>query len=284
VAAPSLTYTLTNGTTADASQVMQNFNDLLNGITDGSKDLSISALTVAGTATLNGNVALGNSSADTLTVTASLASGLVPDSTGVRSLGSSAIGFLDLYLAASTDADTARIVAAAHSADRVYTVPDSGADASFVMTQGAQTLTGVKTYVDVPVFNAGILLDDAGGSQTALNFHQLSETSGNLASSEGTYVLKAMRIGSFVMLHGSVTTATGIGTSVVGTAIVPSGMRPSTDISNTGQIDASGLQIFVATITSAGTLSFAARDGTLGNGTLANSTTYYFSMCYSVLL
>jgi hypothetical protein len=150
-----LTYTLVNGSTADASQVMQNYNDLLNGITDGSKDLSISALTCAGTATLNGNVALGNSAADTLTVTASLASGLVPDSTGVRSLGSSAIGFLDLYLAASTDADTARIIAAAHSADRAYTVPDSGADASFVMTAGTQTIGGAKTFSSPVIGPAG---------------------------------------------------------------------------------------------------------------------------------
>jgi hypothetical protein len=60
MAAPSLTYSLTNGSTADASQVMQNFNDLLNGITDGTKDLSISALTCAGTASLNGHVNLGN--------------------------------------------------------------------------------------------------------------------------------------------------------------------------------------------------------------------------------
>lgn len=71
---PSYTYSLTNGTTADASQVMQNFNDILNGATDGTKDLSISALTVAGTATLNGNVNLGNASGDDITVTGSLAS------------------------------------------------------------------------------------------------------------------------------------------------------------------------------------------------------------------
>lgn len=66
---PSFTYTLTNGTTADADQVMQNFNDILNGVTDGTKDLSIAALTVAGTATFNGNINLGNSGSDTITVT-----------------------------------------------------------------------------------------------------------------------------------------------------------------------------------------------------------------------
>ena len=54
MAYPSLTYTLTNGNTADATQLMQNLNDLLNGISDGTKDVNINALTCAGTATLNG--------------------------------------------------------------------------------------------------------------------------------------------------------------------------------------------------------------------------------------
>lgn len=103
MAAPSLTYTLTNGSTADASQVMQNFNDLLNGITDGSKDLSISALTCAGTATLNGNVNLGNSSADDLTVTASLASHLVPKTDATYDLGSTSIGYRAGYFAGSSN-------------------------------------------------------------------------------------------------------------------------------------------------------------------------------------
>lgn len=74
MASPSYTYTLTNGTTADASQVMQNFNDILNGVTDATKDLSISALTVAGTCTLNGAINLGNASSDDITITGSLAS------------------------------------------------------------------------------------------------------------------------------------------------------------------------------------------------------------------
>lgn len=60
MASPSLTYTLTNGQPNDADEVMSNFNDLLNGITDSTKDLSISALTCAGTVTFNGNANIGN--------------------------------------------------------------------------------------------------------------------------------------------------------------------------------------------------------------------------------
>lgn len=65
MALPSVSYTFTNGTTASASQVNQNFTDLINGITDGSKSLSIDALTTAGavtfatTATITGNTTVG---------------------------------------------------------------------------------------------------------------------------------------------------------------------------------------------------------------------------------
>lgn len=96
--APSLTYTLSNGTTADASHVMQNFNDLLNGITDGSKDLSISALTCAGNATFNGNVTFGNATSDTITATSRFASSLIPTTASTYDLGSSSLPFKHIFL------------------------------------------------------------------------------------------------------------------------------------------------------------------------------------------
>lgn len=68
MASPTVTYTFTNGTTADASAVNQNFSDLIAAMTDGSKSFSIDALTCAGVATLNGNIVLGNATGDTVTV------------------------------------------------------------------------------------------------------------------------------------------------------------------------------------------------------------------------
>lgn len=57
MASPSLTYTLTNGTTADASQVLQDLNDLLLGYTDGTRDLT--ALSFTGTTVTTTNLAAG---------------------------------------------------------------------------------------------------------------------------------------------------------------------------------------------------------------------------------
>lgn len=102
MASPSVTYTFTNGTTADATQVNQNFTDLVNGLSDGTKDLSISALTAAGNTTLNGNTTLGNASSDDLTVTASLASTIPIKTTATYDIGSSTKGLLGLYLGNST--------------------------------------------------------------------------------------------------------------------------------------------------------------------------------------
>jgi hypothetical protein len=43
---PALSYTLANGTTADANKVQQNFQDLLDGATNGSKDAHVNTLAV----------------------------------------------------------------------------------------------------------------------------------------------------------------------------------------------------------------------------------------------
>ena len=70
MAIPSVTYTFTNSTVADATEVNTNFSDLINALTDGTSDHSISTLTLAGALTANGNVTLGNASGDTMTVNA----------------------------------------------------------------------------------------------------------------------------------------------------------------------------------------------------------------------
>jgi len=148
MAYPTVTYTFSNSTTADATQVNQNFTDLINGLSDGTKDLSISALTVAGTATLNGAVNLGNATSDDITITGYLASSFIPKTNQTYDIGTADLGLRALYLGvASAGALTAKVIASASiAADRIYTMPEAGADASFVMTDGTQTISGAKTF------------------------------------------------------------------------------------------------------------------------------------------
>jgi hypothetical protein len=118
-----VTYTFSNGTAADASQVNTNFTDLINGLTDGTKDLSISALTCAGTATLNGNVNLGNASADDITITGSLASDFPIKTTGTYYIGSATKGLLGVYFGNGSNSNTAGIKGGVTSASYTVTLP-----------------------------------------------------------------------------------------------------------------------------------------------------------------
>ncbi len=195
MAFPSYTYIFVNGTTSDATQVNQNFTDILNGITDGSKDLSIAALTCAGTATLNGNVNLGNSAADDLSITGSLASSLPIKTNASFDIGSATLGLRKLYLGGGGVGLTCDIVAASHATTREYTIPDCSAAANFVMSEATATINGVKTF-------AGQLI----GKGTASND---SAASGYIGE-----ILTQSRVRS-----AAVVIATGTSGNVTGTAL-----------------------------------------------------------------
>jgi len=94
----SVTYIFTNGTAADAGEVNTNFTDIINGTSDGTKDFSINALTLAGSLTANGNVTLGNASTDTITFTGRMASNIVPTTTAAYDLGTSSLCWQHIYL------------------------------------------------------------------------------------------------------------------------------------------------------------------------------------------
>jgi hypothetical protein len=144
MAAPSYTYTLANSTTADATQVMQDFNDILNGVSDGTKDLNINALTCAGTVTLNGSVTLGNSTTDDVTFAGALESSIPVGTDGLYDIGTTAAGLRYLYLGDGSG-DTGRIGVTTLSADRNYTLPDAAG--TVVLHSATQTLTA-KTFDD----------------------------------------------------------------------------------------------------------------------------------------
>jgi len=128
----TVTYTFSNNTTADATQVNQNFTDLINGLSDGTKDISINALTAAGTATLNGNVNLGNSSSDDLTITAALAGSVSVKANATYEVGSSTLGLLSIYFGA-TGSYTVRLKASAsQSATYTLTLPTTAGSADTV--------------------------------------------------------------------------------------------------------------------------------------------------------
>lgn len=66
------------------------------------------------------------------------------------------------------------------AAARNLTIPDPGADASFVMTEGAQTLNGVKTFGSTPVLSTGAFT--VGGNTVTVP--SATDTLVNLASTQ----------------------------------------------------------------------------------------------------
>lgn len=54
MAAPSITNTMTSGTTALAAEMNTNFQDLIDGVSDGTKDLTINQMTADSTVTMSG--------------------------------------------------------------------------------------------------------------------------------------------------------------------------------------------------------------------------------------
>lgn len=130
----SVTYTFSNGTVADATEVNQNFTDVINGLSDGTKDISVAAITAAGTATFNGAVNLGNATGDDITVTGLLASSLSPKTDATYSLGTSSLGYLGIYLG--------------RNSNRLYLQNNSSASASWTYTWPATAGTAGQILVN----------------------------------------------------------------------------------------------------------------------------------------
>lgn len=87
-------------------------------------------------------------------------------------------GGIEIQATASAGNFTTTLTNASMAAARTLTIPDPGGAASFVMTAGAQTIGGAKTFSSAPVFQAGPALPfltganngTAGTNVTALEY------------------------------------------------------------------------------------------------------------------
>jgi hypothetical protein len=144
MAAPSVTYTFTNGTTADATQVNQNFTDIINGVSDGTKDLTVSALTAGGTVSFTGtSITFGNASSDLVTFVATIDGGVTVDG--------------------SSDEVQLTIQGNATQTSDIFVVENSAGADRFIVT---------NTAVEIPAGTVSVpgigFIDDADGTGTGL--------------------------------------------------------------------------------------------------------------------
>lgn len=253
----SVTYSFTNGTTADASQVNQNFTDIINGTSDGTKDFSISALTVAGTATLNGNINLGNASSDDITVTASLASSIPIKTTFSYDLGSATLGLRDIYLgSADSAARTTKIRGATVASSYTFTLPTTGGTSGYFLTTNG---SGTTSWASV------------GGPEQASNY----ALAASVAGSALTVALKGAD-GNDPSTTNAVSIAFRNATATTGTPSIVQATSATSVVVSSGSTLGHGSAvdeyIYVYAINNAGTIELAVTSSRMDEGSILTTT------------
>lgn len=163
----TVTYSFTNGTAADAGQVNTNFNDIISGTSDGTKDFNIAALTCAGTSTFNGNVLLGNASGDDVQFNGSLATSIPIKTQRTYDIGSADLGLRLTYLGMNSTYTIA------------FGAPSSGASADYTILLPATVPSNGQFLRDTD--GAGTL-----GWKTIFTVNNSAGTSGETLSTSTT--------------------------------------------------------------------------------------------------
>lgn len=123
MANPSVTYSFTNGVTSDATQVNTNFTDLINAMTDGTRDFTIGTLVVNGAVTLKGAVNLGDATADDITIVGSIAASIPFKTNATYNIGTATLAPLSIYLGNGTK--STRLLAGTVGTSYTVTLPDN---------------------------------------------------------------------------------------------------------------------------------------------------------------
>jgi len=147
----TVTTTFVNDTTIDAGEVNTNYQDIIDGTSDATKDFSIAALTAAGAATLNGHVTLGNGSGDDLTINASLASSIPIKTDASYDIGTSSVGLGTVYFGGNSKR-VGITGSGSMTATWTLTLPiTAGSADEFLQTNGSGVAawTSVKTTYEV---------------------------------------------------------------------------------------------------------------------------------------
>jgi hypothetical protein len=151
---------------------------------------------------------LGTTNTTTINATAPAASRVytLPDAGGAANFllsagaqtitGAKTFSDQTLLLQETGSTDTVTIAVAALAASRVYTMPDAGGAADFLLSVGAQTITGAKTFADQT-----LLLQEAGSTDV------ITINVASLAASRAYTMPDAGGSADFVMNAGAQTIA-----------------------------------------------------------------------------
>ena len=153
MAIPSVTYSFINGQTSDGPQVSQNFTDIINSLTDGTKSLTLDDVTCVDLTTTGNNI-LGNNSSDTLTVNATITSNLIATDATYDIGASGATRFRDLFL--SRNATIGGVVLHAAGSVSAPSIAFAGTSSnSGIYLKGADSLGFVSDGAEIGNFASG---------------------------------------------------------------------------------------------------------------------------------
>lgn len=179
----TMTYSFTNSTTADATQVNTNFQDVIDATSDGTIDFNVNALTAAGAAVLNGHVTLGSASADDLTVNASLASSIPIKTTRTYDIGSADLGLRILYLGGnSTHTSALQAPSSGMSGDVNFVLPPTNGTSGFVLKtdgSGNTSWAGAGGSSSIRVCDGNGHGGSSSGETTVRNFTTTLQSTGS---------------------------------------------------------------------------------------------------------
>jgi len=181
---PAVTYNFSNGTTADADQVDQNFQDLINSMTDGTRDFTIGTLSVSGAVSLDGSVTLGNSTIDDLTISASLASSINVKTNALYDFGSATLGLNSIYIGSSGSLTT-RIKSGASGSSWTLTLPTSAGTSSYSLRTNGSGVSSWLPQDNNAIQNYSLTSSVATNAMTVA----LKDISGSDASSTSPVII-----------------------------------------------------------------------------------------------
>lgn len=240
--APAFTYTITAGTTGDATQVQDNFNTLLYAMTDGTKALTVGSIRCRGASTFDAACTFGSGVSDDLTFNGSLASSIPIKTTNTSDIGSSSKGLKSVYFGANSKIVNL-VGSSSMSATWTMTLPVTAGTANYALTTNGSGVTAwtavgllgsTNTWTSAQTFSAGIYL----GSDTT-NLANYSETTQAMTFTGGAFSSQAItavirRVGAMVTIEFPALTATVNNTAAfysVGN-VIPAAYRPSATINS----------------------------------------------------
>jgi hypothetical protein len=223
-------------------------------------------------------------------------SDLLPTINNTYDIGSSSLQWKNLYFKKATinttsnqivlgsGGNTSTITTAVPAAARVISIPDAGATANFVLSEGAATINGLKTL------GTGIVLPTSGGTGATLDYYETLAHSTNFQGPFTTPIagtINISRIGNIVTAssNANYSGASNASLAITIATALPARFRPSnnsvyfTIFTDSGSTIPTGA---IANVSTAGVMTFYSNTGAdpyPGSGTVV---LYKFSATWNV--